>query len=51
VAEGGRLDFAALGYGEDKIEELIELPEPILEKAMEFQTPATAVDGPDTAVD
>jgi hypothetical protein len=51
VPDGGRLDFVALGYDEDKIEELIDLPEPILEKAMEFQKRATLVDGPDAAVD
>jgi hypothetical protein len=51
VPDGGRLDFVALGYDEDKIEELIELPEPILEKAMEFQKPAILADGPNTAVD
>ena len=51
VPDGGRLDFVALGYDEDKIEELIELPEPILEKAMEFQKRATLVDGPNAAVD
>jgi hypothetical protein len=36
VREGGRLDWRALGYDEDKIEELVELPDPILEKATEF---------------
>jgi hypothetical protein len=51
VPDGGRLDFVALGYDEDKIEELIELPEPILEKAMEFQGRAILADGPNAAVD
>jgi hypothetical protein len=51
VPDGGRLDFVALGYDEDKIEELIELPEPILEKAMEFQERAILADGPNAAVD
>jgi hypothetical protein len=49
VAEGGYLDWRALGYSDDKIEELTELPEPIIEKATEFQRAATEVEEAEVA--